>query len=93
MIPIQKTIHGVFITIYQGCQIHFNWGPHQPCGCLQRAECNFRTKCVYSLTVKRELALPPRRNKVRAQMKQGGGRVRPAAWCLPPVLYDKPNVH
>ena len=27
----------------QGCQIHFHLGPHQPCGCLQRVECNFRT--------------------------------------------------
>ena len=27
----------------QGCQNHFQRGPHQPCGCLQRAEGNFRT--------------------------------------------------
>ena len=27
----------------QGCQTHFHRGPHQPHGCLQRAEWNFRT--------------------------------------------------
>ena len=27
----------------QGCKTHFHWGPHQPPGCLQRAEYNFRT--------------------------------------------------
>ena len=27
----------------QGCQTRFHQGPHQPRGCLQRAECNFRT--------------------------------------------------
>ena len=27
----------------QGCQTHFHRGPCQPRGCLQRAECNFRT--------------------------------------------------
>ena len=32
-----------YLTIEQGCQIHLHWGPHQPAGCLQRAECNFRT--------------------------------------------------
>ena len=32
-----------FDYIGQGCQTHFHWGPHQSCGCLQRAECNFRT--------------------------------------------------
>ena len=30
-------------TLLQGCHTHVRWGPHQPCGCLQRAECNFRT--------------------------------------------------
>ena len=29
--------------IQQGCQTHFHRGPHQPCGCLERAEYNFRT--------------------------------------------------
>ena len=29
--------------ILQGCQTHFHQGPHQPRGCLQRAECNFKT--------------------------------------------------
>ena len=29
--------------IDQGCQTHFHPGLHQPRGCLQRAECNFRT--------------------------------------------------
>ena len=27
--------------IGQGCQTHCQRGPHQPHGCLQRAECNF----------------------------------------------------
>ena len=27
----------------QGGQTHLHWGPHQPCSCLQRAKCNFRT--------------------------------------------------
>ena len=26
----------------QGGQTHFHLGPHQPCSCLQRAECNLR---------------------------------------------------
>ena len=30
-------------SIFQGCQTHFHWGPHQPRSCLQRAKCNFRT--------------------------------------------------
>ena len=30
-------------NVVQGCQTHFHQGPHQPCSCLQRAECNFRT--------------------------------------------------
>ena len=30
----------------QGCQTHFYRGPHQPHGCLQRAECNFRTAYI-----------------------------------------------
>ena len=28
--------------INQGCQTHFHQGPHQPPGCFQRDECNFR---------------------------------------------------
>ena len=35
------------IAISQGCQTHYHQRPHQPRGCLQRAECNFN-----SLTVK-----------------------------------------
>ena len=31
------------IYLCQGCQTHCHQGPHQPLGCLQRAECNFRT--------------------------------------------------
>ena len=31
------------IHLEQGYQTHFHQGPHQPRGCLQRAECNFRT--------------------------------------------------
>ena len=27
----------------QGCQTRFHQGPHQPCSCLQRAECNFNS--------------------------------------------------
>ena len=34
-------------SLEQGCQAHFHQGPHQPHGCLQRAEHNFS-----SLTVK-----------------------------------------
>ena len=35
------------------CQTHFHWGPHQPCGCLQRAKIILGLyKCNYSLTVK-----------------------------------------
>ena len=34
-------------SLFQGCRTHFHWGPHQPCGCLQRVKCNFN-----SLTVK-----------------------------------------
>ena len=30
-------------TPRQGCQTHFHRGPHQPRGCLQRAEYNFWT--------------------------------------------------
>ena len=30
----------------QGCQTLFHRGPHQPCGCLQRAECNFNSWTV-----------------------------------------------
>ena len=30
-------------SLDQGCQTHFHRGPHQPCGSLPRAECNFRT--------------------------------------------------
>ncbi|KAF6119922.1 hypothetical protein HJG60_010301 [Phyllostomus discolor] len=38
-------------SLSQGCQTHFHWGPQQPHGCLQRAECNFRLyKCNYPLT-------------------------------------------
>ena len=29
-------------TLGQGCQTHFHRGPHQPRGCLQKAEFNFR---------------------------------------------------
>ena len=37
----------------QGCQMHFHQGPHQPCGCLQRAEIILGLyKCNYSLAVK-----------------------------------------
>ena len=35
-----------------GLSNSFSWGPHQPHGCLQRAECNFD-----SLTVKEQLHL------------------------------------
>ena len=62
------------ITLKQRCQTHFHRGPHQPHGCLQRAECNLGLyKCNYSLTVKQESALPPGRNKVLGWIKQGGG--------------------
>ena len=30
-------------VLWQGCHTHFHRGPHQPHGCLQRAECHFRT--------------------------------------------------
>ena len=33
--------HTVYVN--QGCQTHFHWGSQQPLGCLQRAECNFKT--------------------------------------------------
>ena len=33
----------ITVTIVQGCQTHCHQGPHQPCGCFQRGECNFRT--------------------------------------------------
>ena len=40
-------------SVEQGCQTHFHLGPHQPCGCLQRAEIILGLyKCNYSLTVK-----------------------------------------
>ena len=31
------------LSLGQGCQTHFHWGPHQPVSCIQRAEYNFRT--------------------------------------------------
>ena len=44
-------------TSSRGVKLIFTGGPHQPCGCLQRAECNLGWyKCNYSLTVKRELS-------------------------------------
>ena len=43
-------------AIGQGCLTLFHPGPHQPRGCLQRAECNLgRYKCNYSLTRGKEL--------------------------------------
>ena len=33
-------------ALEQGCQTHFHQGPHQPRGCLQRAECNFNSFTV-----------------------------------------------
>ena len=33
----------MYFAVGQGCQTHFNQVPHQPCGYLQRAICNFRT--------------------------------------------------
>ena len=41
--PGVETLHREFKLLGQGCQTHFHQGPRQPCGCLQRAECNFRT--------------------------------------------------
>ena len=39
-------------NLEQGCQTQFCQGPHQPCGCLQRAEIILGLcKCNYSLTV------------------------------------------
>ena len=41
------------VAVKQGCQTHFHQGPHQPRGCLQRAEIILGLcKCNYSLTVK-----------------------------------------
>ena len=40
----------------QACQTHSHRGPHQPRGCLQRANVILGLyKCNYSLTVKQEL--------------------------------------
>ena len=36
-------LSNLFNLIKQGCQTHFHREQHQPRGCLQRAECNFRT--------------------------------------------------
>ena len=49
--PTEKICHIVFKLgskeqqdpLRQRCQTHFHQQPHQPHGCLQRAECNFRT--------------------------------------------------
>ena len=47
----RQTSHTVLLA--QGCQSHFHRGPHQPHGCLQRAEIIVGLyKCNYSLTVK-----------------------------------------
>ena len=56
---LRTTLNPEFlIPLVQGCQIHFHWGPHQPRGCLQRAERILGLyRCHYSLTVK-ELKLP-----------------------------------
>ena len=31
------------VGLQQGCQTHFHQELHQPCSCLQKAKCNFRT--------------------------------------------------
>ena len=33
----------VQVPLRQGRQTDFYLGPHQPCSCLQRTDCNFRT--------------------------------------------------
>ena len=43
---------GISKPFQEGCQTHFHWGPHQPRGCLQRAEHN-----CSSVTVKEQLHL------------------------------------
>ena len=40
---VDSRVGGFVYALEQGCQTHFHQGPHQPRGCLQRAECNFRT--------------------------------------------------
>ena len=45
-------VHQIFQYPDQGCQTHFHWEPHQPRGCLQRAEIIVGLyKCNCSLTV------------------------------------------
>ena len=61
----------LLVPLEQGSQAHFHWGPHQPCGGLQRAKIILGLyKCNYSLTVK-ELKLHP------ALWRQ------PQSWCGP----------
>ena len=40
---VTERMHTVRVSLYQECQTHFHWEPHQPHGFLQGAECNFRT--------------------------------------------------
>ena len=68
-----------------GCQTHFHQGPHQPCGCLQTAECKFRMyKCNYSLTVKRALGAVARQKQ---GARLGKTRWRPDSACGPCVCH------
>ena len=60
----EKRNLGLYFLV-QGCQTHFHGGPHQPHGCLQRAECSFRT-------VHMQLLL----NSLAARQKQGLGRIK-----------------
>ena len=43
MPPTESSNSYVFFILEQGSQTHFQWGPYQPQGCLQRAKCNFKT--------------------------------------------------
>ena len=48
----------------QGCQTHFHWGPHQPHGCLQRAEIILGLyKCNYSFEGSCEADVAPGENE------------------------------
>ena len=47
----------MFLPLEQGCQTHFHWRPHQPRGCLQRAECNFNSLTLRSSYIYTALTL------------------------------------
>ena len=61
-----------FEYLEQDYKIHFHQGPHQPRGCLQRAECNLGLhECNYSSTRGKELYIWPLEGNHEADVAPG----------------------